>query len=281
MNVRKLEAVKMALAEDVGLGDVTTQATVAPDRFGTGRLWVKESGVLAGLDAALLVFQEVDPDLVFEANAADGEALEAGTTIASVRGRLGSILTAERTALNFLQRLSGIATRTRSFVELLRGTGVAVIDTRKTTPGLRAFEKDAVRAGGGQNHRWGLDSGVLIKDNHIFAAGGVGAALRAARAYAPHALKLEIECKRLEQVREALDEGADIIMLDNMRGERLQSALEMIGTRAQVEVSGGIREETIQDVALPGVDWISVGALTHSVRSLDIALDLEERKDGK
>ena len=280
MNVRKLDAVRMALAEDVGLGDVTTQATVAPDRVGTGRLWAKESGVLAGLDAAILVFQEVDPDLVFEASAADGESLEAGTTIASVRGRLGSILTAERTALNFLQRLSGIATRTRSFVELLRGTGVAVIDTRKTTPGLRAFEKDAVRAGGGQNHRWGLDSGVLIKDNHILAAGGVGAALRAARAYAPHALKLEIECKRLEQVHEALDEGADIIMLDNMRGERLQSALEIIGSKAQVEVSGGIREETIRDVALPGVDWISVGALTHSVRSLDIALDLEEKKDG-
>ena len=196
-----------------------------------------------------------------------------------VQGSLRAILTAERTALNFLQRLSGIATRTAGLVEVVSGTGVRVIDTRKTTPGLRMLEKYAVALGGGANHRWALDSGILIKDNHIKAAGGVKQVLKAAREGAPHSLAVEIECKEVSQVREAVACGADIVMLDNMRGETLREALAITQGNCRVEVSGGINERNIREVALSGVDWISVGALTHSVTSLDISLDVQGVND--
>ena len=273
------QTVKTALEEDIGLGDVTSQATVPENAVGVARIWAKQSGVVAGLEVARSVFMGVDSQLAIEFKATDGETVGVGQALMLVQGSLRSILTAERTALNFLQRLSGVATRTASLVHTIRHTGVRVIDTRKTTPGLRMLEKYAVAKGGGANHRWALDSGVLIKDNHIMAAGGVSKVLAAARSAAPHSLTIEIECKEIAQVREAVEQGADVIMLDNMRGEKLLEALAIIDGRCKVEVSGGIHEGNIQDVALPGVDWISVGALTHSVIALDISLDIQEVKD--
>ena len=269
-------AIEMALEEDVGLGDVTTQATVPADAEGTGRMWAKEPGVIAGLEVAAAVFEWLSPEVEFIPLVEEGASVERGDSLATIEGDLRSILTGERTALNFIQRLSGVATQTAALVAAITGTGVQVIDTRKTTPGLRMLEKYAVSLGGGANHRWALDSGVLIKDNHIIAAGGVTQALQAARAAAPHSLSLEIECKELGQVQEALDAGADIVMLDNMRGDILREALTTVNGRCKIEVSGGITLENIREVALPGVNWISVGALTHSVKAIDISLDISE-----
>jgi len=269
-------AIEMALEEDVGLGDVTTQATVPVDAEGTGRMWAKEPGVIAGLEVAAAVFEWLSPEVEFIPLVEEGASVEAGDSLATIEGDLRAILTGERTALNFIQRLSGVATQTSGLVTAIAGTGVQVIDTRKTTPGLRMLEKYAVSLGGGANHRWALDSGVLIKDNHIIAAGGVTQALEAARATAPHSLSLEIECKELIQVQEAIDAGADIVMLDNMRGDILREALKTVNGQCKVEVSGGITLENIREVALPGVNWISVGALTHSVKAIDISLDISE-----
>ena len=268
-------AVAAALREDVGLGDITTDSTVPETATGVGRLWAKEAQTVAGLAVAEAVFAAVDGALIFEALASDGEAVAAGASVARVRGSLRSILTAERTALNFIQRMGGIATLTRRYTAALEGTGVRVADTRKTTPGMRMLEKHAVAMGGGVNHRWALDSGVLIKDNHLLAAGGVEKAVRGARAHAPHTLRVEVECKRLEQVSEAIAAGADAVLLDNMDGDLLAEAVAVATGRVVVEVSGGITLETIRDKALAGVDIISVGALTHSAPCVDIALDLE------
>ena len=261
-----------ALAEDIGAGDVTTEATVAPDSVGTAELLVKEAGVVCGLRAAETAFRALDPEIRFEALASDGDHVEPPAVVARLTGSERAILTAERVALNFLGRLSGIATLTRRYVDAVAGTGAAVLDTRKTTPGLRALEKDAVAAGGGRNHRFGLDDAVLIKDNHLRAAGSIAAAIALVRAATD--LPVEVECDTLVQVAEALDAGVEAILLDNMPLEELQAAVALVDGRARLEASGGVTLETIRAIAETGVDEISVGALTHSARSLDVSLEL-------
>lgn len=265
----------LALAEDIGLGDVTTLATVDPSARGVAVMRAKQACVVAGLPVAARVFQRVEPRAAFEALVKDGDEVVEGVEVARVEGPLCGILTAERTALNFVQRLSGVATLTRRYVRELEGTGARIVDTRKTTPGHRMLEKMAVVVGGGANHRWALDSGVLIKDNHLAAAGGVGEALRRARAAAPHLLRIEVECKTLAQVEEAVACGAEAVLLDNMRGDTLAEAVRIARGRALIEVSGGVTLETVRSLALPGVDLISAGALTHSAGSIDISLDVE------
>lgn len=271
------------LDEDVGYGDVTTEATIPADSRHTAVIHVKEDGVLAGLPAARLVFHVVDPALEFRALAEDGHTVKRGTVIAEVEGSTRSILTGERLALNLLQRMSGIATKTRRFVDALEGLPVRLVDTRKTTPGHRLLEKYAVRMGGGANHRFGLYDAVMIKDNHIIGAGGIREAVSAARARIPHTMTIEVETETLEQVHEALEAGADIIMLDNMPLDRMAEAVRLIRSRAphvKIEASGGVALETIRGIAETGVDVISVGGLTYSFASLDISLDLGRKKPG-
>lgn len=265
--------VSRALAEDVGRGDVTSILTVPADSRGEALLVAREEGVLAGVAALLEVCRQVDPRIEVRLCVVDGDSLAADQTVCRLLGPSRSLLTAERTALNYLQHLSGIATRTARFVKLVAGTGARVVDTRKTIPGMRLLAKYAVRVGGGSNHRFGLDDGILIKDNHIAAAGGINAAVSAARRGAPHLLKIEVEVEDLAQVAEALDARADLLLLDNMSLEALSRAVDLARGRALTEASGGIREETIRAVAECGVDLISIGALTHSVRAMDFALD--------
>jgi len=262
-----------ALAEDVGRGDVTTEATVPADAVGTAELVVREPGVVCGLRAAEATFRALDPSLEFEALVPEGGVVEYATAVAVVTGFERAILTGERVALNFLGRLSGIATLTRRYVDAVQGTGAAVLDTRKTTPGLRALEKHAVVCGGGRNHRFGLDDGVLVKDNHLRAAGSISNAVESLRAAT--VLPIEVECDTLEQVTEALDAGVDAILLDNMTLDELRSAVALAGGRVRLEASGGITLENVRAVAETGVDEISVGALTHSARSLDVSLELK------
>lgn len=267
--------IALALEEDLGRGDVTSEALIPPEREATGEVTVKASGVLAGLEVAAAVFHAVDADLAWEALARDGDAVSPGQVVARVAGRARSILAAERTALNFLQRLSGIATATARYVEALRGTRAVLVDTRKTTPGWRYLEKMAVRAGGGINHRLDLAGGILIKDNHLALSGSdIAAAVRAARAYGPHTVRLEIEVTDLAGVEAALCAGADIIMLDNMSLEDMRRAVELVAGRALLEASGGITLETVRAVAETGVDLISSGAITHSAKALDISLEV-------
>jgi nicotinate-nucleotide pyrophosphorylase (carboxylating) len=261
-----------ALAEDIGAGDVTTEATVAADAAGTAGIVLKEPGVVCGLGAVEATFRALDPEIEFEAFVNDGDAVEAPAVVARVTGSQRAILTGERVALNFLGRLSGIATLTRSYVEAVSGTDAAVLDTRKTTPGLRALEKHAVASGGGRNHRFGLDDAVLIKDNHLRAAGSIAKAVELVRKASD--LPVEVECDTLDQVREALDAGVDAILLDNMEPAELRDAVQLAGGRARLEASGGVTLENIRAVAETGVDEISVGALTHSARSLDVSLEL-------
>jgi nicotinate-nucleotide pyrophosphorylase (carboxylating) len=261
-----------ALAEDIGAGDVTTEATVADDAVGTAELLVKEAGVVCGLRVAETAFRALDPEIRFEAFVSDGDDVEPPAVVARLTGSERAILTAERVALNFLGRLSGIATQTRRYVEAVEGTGAAVLDTRKTTPGLRALEKYAVAAGGGRNHRFGLDDAVLIKDNHLRAAGSIAAAVTLVRAATD--LSVELECETLVQVGEALDAGVDAILLDNMPLDELRAAVALVDGRARLEASGGVTLDTIRAIAETGVDEISVGALTHSARSLDVSLEL-------
>jgi nicotinate-nucleotide pyrophosphorylase (carboxylating) len=269
-------AVRMALEEDLGtIGDITTNSIVPRDQKGKGVLLCKEPGVIAGLDVAEMAFRLIDPSLRITRQVKDGEHVAAGQVLMEVEGAARSILTAERVALNFLQRMSGIATRTAKFVEMVRYYNAKIVDTRKTTPGLRALEKYAVVVGGGRNHRFGLYDAVLIKDNHIEIAGGVKKAIMAARHQIPHTMKVEVEVESLEQIDEALEVKADIIMLDNMTPELMREAVEKIAGRALIEASGGVTEETIVDIAKTGVDYISIGALTHSIRSLDISLDIQ------
>ncbi|MBX3027121.1 carboxylating nicotinate-nucleotide diphosphorylase [bacterium] len=265
---------RAALAEDIGRGDVTTRLTVPAGVQATGTLRAKQPGVLAGLPLVARVFGLISAAVRVEERMSDGAAFAAGAVLATVAGPAADLLVGERLALNLVQRLSGVATLTRRYVEAIAGTRARVIDTRKTTPGLRALEKHAVRMGGGANHRSGLDDGILIKDNHITAAGGVAAALQAARAGAPHGLRIEIECATLAQVDAALGGGADAILLDNMSVAELAAAVRHIGGRAIVEASGGVTLETIRAIAETGVDLISVGALTHSAAAVDISMKI-------
>jgi nicotinate-nucleotide pyrophosphorylase (carboxylating) len=264
--------VAAALSEDVGTGDVTTEATVDESATATATLLVKEPGVVAGLDAVEAVFRALDPTVEVTPLARDGDVVAAGTVVAQVTGPTRAILTGERTALNFLGRLSGIATLTRRYVDEVAGTGAAILDTRKTTPGLRLLEKRAVAAGGGRNHRFGLFDAILIKDNHVRAAGSVPEAV--ARAVESSDLPVEVECDTLAQVSEALAAGADAILLDNMSLDDLRAAVALATGRARLEASGGITLDNVRAVAETGVDEISIGALTHSARSLDVSLEL-------
>lgn len=266
------------LAEDVGSGDLTSEALLPEGAVTTGIIHAKDTGILCGVEVARQVFRVLDPSLTFEAMAKDGDKLEPATLIAKVAGSARSVLTGERLALNLLQHLSGIATRTKKLADLAKPYGTRVVDTRKTTPGLRLLEKYAVRTGGGHNHRLGLYDAILIKDNHIAVAGGVKEALARAKAYASHMTRIEIEVESLAQAREALEGGADVIMLDNMAPEAMKECVEMIDHRAVVEASGGIDEHNLEAAAAAGVDVISIGALTHSVKALDISLDVGEIK---
>ena len=273
MNTLGLDALlTAALQEDVGTGDITTESCIPPEAVSHGRFLAKEDLVLCGLDVARRVFELTDPTLSFTALRRDGELVKKGEYFAEVSGCSRSILTGERVALNLMQRMSGIATRTAQAVSAVSGTKTRVVDTRKSTPGLRVLEKYAVRVGGGGNHRFNLADGVLIKDNHISAAGGIREAIAAVRQNAPHTLRIEVETETLEQVDEALESGADIIMLDNMDNETMRIAVQRIAGRALTEASGNMGERDLRSVAETGVDVISVGALTHSVRSSDISL---------
>ncbi len=266
---------KSALAEDVGSGDVTSLSTVPPGRTISGRYIAKEDGVLCGLEVVARAFALLDASIAFTALAADGDRVRKGDVIATVSGDARAILAGERVGLNLLQHMSGVATQTARAVAAVAGTGAKIVDTRKTTPGLRVLDKYAVRMGGGGNHRFNLADGVLIKDNHIVAAGGIAAAVAAARARAPHSLKIEVEVETLEQLREALEAGADIIMLDNMPTEMMREAVRLVAGRALTEASGNMGDKTdaeLRAVAETGVDLISIGALTHSVKALDISL---------
>jgi len=271
--------VAQALKEDLGQGDVTTDALIPPALSARALILVKASGVLAGIEVAEIVFQQVDPSLIFERLAQDGTRVQAGSIVGVVTGKAAGILKAERVALNFLQRMSGIATETAKYVAAVAGTRARILDTRKTTPGLRLLEKYAVRAGGGQNHRQNLGDGVLIKDNHLAAlrAGGVGLGEGVKRARAnvsPH-LKIEVEVDTVEQAQIALDAGADILLLDNMGTADMRRAVELAQGRALTEASGGITLDNVRAVAETGVDFISIGALTHSVKALDISIEFD------
>jgi len=261
-----------ALAEDVGAGDVTTEATIEADAVGTAELILKEGGIVCGLAAAEAVFRALDSDLRFEALVEDGTPVERMTVVAVVSGPLRAILTGERVALNFLGRLSGIGTLTRRYVDAVAGTGVAILDTRKTTPGLRLLEKHAVVCGGGRNHRVGLDDAVLVKDNHLAAVGSIRAAVVRLRGATD--LPIEVECDTLAQVSQALEAKVDAILLDNMTPDELVASVALAQGRARLEASGGVTLESIRTIAETGVDEISIGALTHSARSLDVSLEL-------
>jgi nicotinate-nucleotide pyrophosphorylase (carboxylating) len=273
-----LELIDLALREDLALGDITSEATVPADRRATAVMLAKEGGVISGLETARAVFSRIDPTVRFAALVSDGDRVASGTRLAEISGNARSILAAERTALNLIQRLSGIASITADYVSAVDGTSASVIDTRKTTPGMRYLEKAAVRHGGGSNHRYNLGDAVLIKDNHLAAIGGnhpIRDAVTAAKRRAPHTSKVEVEVIDLAGVQEALDAQADIIMLDNMSLAEMRRAVKLVDGRALLEASGGITLETIRDVAETGVDLISVGALTHSAPSLDISLDFQ------
>ncbi len=279
MNVTQLKLlVGQCLAEDVGSGDITTNSIVPEGATTFAIIHTKEPGVIAGLAVAEMVFRLLGPNISFVAKVKDGERVPAGTVLAEIEGDAKAILTGERVALNFLQRMSGIATRTSLLVDKIKNYPVRVVDTRKTTPGLRMLEKYAVLMGGGHNHRFGLYDAVMIKDNHIKVAGGIRQAIVAARKKVSHMVKIEVEVEDLAGVREALLEKADIIMLDNMNVEAMKEAVRIIDGRALVEASGGIDEESIAKIAETGIDIISVGALTHSIKSLDISLDIGEIK---
>lgn len=266
------------LEEDIGTGDLTSEALIPEDAVTTGLIHAKDTGILCGVEVARRVFELLDPSLEFTALAKDGDTLEYGTKIAEIKGSARSVLTGERLALNLLQHMSGVATQTKQLADIAKPYGTRVVDTRKTTPGLRQLEKYAVRVGGGHNHRLGLYDAILIKDNHIAVAGGVKEALARAKAYASHMTKIEIEVESLEQAKEAVAGGADVIMLDNMAPEAMKECVAMIDHRAVVEASGGINAGNLAAAAAAGVDVISVGALTHSVKAVDISLDVGKIK---
>lgn len=267
--------VRAALLEDLGRGgDLTTDAIVDPQRRATARIVARRPGIVAGLPFAGLAFRLLDADVSIDPRAGEGERVEAGGIVAEIAGRARAILTGERTALNILSRLSGIATATRTLVDLVAGTHAKIADTRKTTPGLRALERYAVACGGGSNHRFGLDDGILIKDNHLALAGSVRAAIAATRARAGHTIKIEIEVDGLEQLREALEQPIDAVLLDNMTPAQLEEAVRIVGGRVVTEASGGVNEKNVAEIARTGVDVISVGALTHSAPAMDFSLEI-------
>ncbi|MGO4738228.1 carboxylating nicotinate-nucleotide diphosphorylase [Bosea sp. 2KB_26] len=270
------EAVRAALIEDLGrAGDITTLATIPAGKRASAVIAARKSGIVAGLPFARETFRQYDPSVRFEAAMSDGDRLEPGAIVARIEGEARSVLSAERVALNFMGRLSGIATLAAAYVAKAAGTKAMIVDTRKTTPGLRAFEKYAVRCGGAGNHRYGLDDAILIKDNHVAVAGGIRPALQAAKRQAGNFVKIEIEVDTLAQLEEVLAEGADIVMLDNMSVADLTRGVAMVGGRMKVEASGGITLDTVAAIAATGVDMISVGALTHSASVLDLGLDIE------
>jgi nicotinate-nucleotide pyrophosphorylase (carboxylating) len=273
-NVR--EAVFAWVAEDVGRGDRTTHAVVDADAVGLARIEAREEAVVAGLGVAALCFEAAGGGVEVEVVTEEGSRVGAGDTIAHLSGLLRSILTGERTALNLLARLSGVATITDRFVDRVRSTPARIVDTRKTTPGMRALEKYAVRVGGGSNHRHGLDDGILIKDNHIVAAGSIGDAVRRARSRVPHGLLVEVEVTTLEELDEAVAAGADAVLLDNMTPKQTAGAVARAGGKALLESSGGITLDNVAEYASAGVDLISIGALTHSAPSIDLALEMEK-----
>ncbi|MDT0126270.1 carboxylating nicotinate-nucleotide diphosphorylase [Paenibacillus sp. RRE4] len=282
-NEELIETIKGWLREDVGAGDVTTNVTIPAGSESKAVIHAKDHGVIAGMTIAELVFHVVDPELRYTAKVNDGDIVIPGTILAEVEGSTHSLLTGERLALNLLQRMSGVATRTRSYVDALDGLKTRLVDTRKTTPGHRLLEKYAVRVGGGANHRFGLYDAVMIKDNHIKGAGSITEAVERARAVIPHTMTIEVETENMAQVQEALQAGADIIMLDNMRPDRMREAVALIREQAphvKIEASGNVSLETIRGIAETGVDVISVGRLTYSFESLDISLDLNEKKEG-
>ena len=274
MQIRIETLIDLALEEDAGNGDITSEAVFAPDHVSSAQILARQDMVVCGLDIAAQVFKRTNPSLSINHVASDGDRVSNGATVLRVEGPTIAMLTAERTALNFLQRLSGIATLSRRYAEAASdaGTGVRVVDTRKTTPAWRALEKYAVRCGGCFNHRSSLGEHVLIKENHISAAGSLSEAVRLARDYAPHCAKIEVETETLENVREALAAGAEIIMLDNMSPARIREAITLIDGAAIVEISGGIELDTFTDYAIAGVDVISVGALTHSATAADFSM---------
>ena len=272
------ELVRAALEEDGAFADITTLSTVPVEQQALGSIITRQAGVIAGLAVAAATFHELDPLAEVTLLVEDGAPVQPGQVIATVRGPARALLSAERVALNFLGRLSGIATLTAQCVRAVEGTHTRILDTRKTTPGLRGLEKEAVRLGGGQNHRFGLNDGVLIKDNHIKAAGGVEQSIRAARGHAPHLLKIEVECETLPEVREALQAGADVILLDNMDIDTMRGAVELarrVSPNVLIEASGsiGVDPTRLLTVASTGVDFISLGALTHSAPNFDVSLE--------
>ena len=276
LNFRLIDPlIELAIVEDVGSGDITTESTISNAQIARGAIIVHGSGIIAGIPIAERVFDKIDPSLQFESFVSDGHSVQETTPIAGVVGAATSILTAERIVLNFLQRLSGTATLTAEFVAATAGYPVKIIDTRKTTAGWRTIQKYAVRVGGGSNHRFGLYDGILIKDNHIIAAGGIAQAVEQARSIAPHTSKIEIEVETLDQVEEALRARADILLFDNMPVDLMETAVAKVAGRATMEASGGITLDKVEAVAMTGVNLISVGALTHSATPLDISLDLE------
>jgi nicotinate-nucleotide pyrophosphorylase (carboxylating) len=268
--------VHSALDEDGAFNDLTTIATVVSDRRSRATLVARAAGVVCGVPLALEAFRQLDPKMSIRVDREDGIRVRAGDPVLFVTGHARGLLSAERVALNYMQRLSGIATLTSRYVDAVKGTNAKILDTRKTTPGWRALEKYAVRAGGGTNHRMDLSTGVLIKDNHLQALDGdVGKAVRRARELAPKGVKIEVECDRLEQVQRAADAGADIILLDNMSLATLTECVRVVNGRAILEASGGVTLATVRAIAETGIDWISIGALTHSAPSMDLALDFE------
>lgn len=273
------QLIDFALAEDIGSGDITTAYLIPDNQIGRAELIAKQSLVLAGISVASLVFTTLDPALQFDMCRKDGDRVSPGDCVLTVEGKMASLLTGERTALNFLQRLSGIATHAHEFVSVLNGTKVRVVDTRKTTPGWRGLEKYAVRVGGAHNHRMGLYDGILIKDNHIAACGGITQAVERAREKASHLVKIEVEVTNADEVEAALAAKADVIMLDNMDLPEIREAVKTISGRALVEVSGNVTRDRLQELADTGVDLISVGALTHSAVAVDLSMRIYAIQD--
>ena len=264
-----------ALREDIGTGDITTESCIPEDAKSHGWFKAKEEGVVCGIDVAARVFSLLDDEIVFTPKVTDGTTVQNGEIIAEIEGSSRSVLTGERVALNLMQRMSGVATRTARAAAAVKGTNTRIVDTRKSTPGLRVLEKYAVRMGGGYNHRFNLADGILIKDNHISAAGSITKAIETVRKSVPHTLKIEIETESIEQVQEAISAGAEIIMLDNMDVPTMEKAVKLIAGRAITEASGNMGDRDLAEIASSGVDVISIGALTHSVRSMDISLKFE------
>jgi len=267
------ELLRQALAEDIGSGDVTTLCVIPADLHGSAVVFGREPFVLSGSKPFRRVFELLDPQISVNCLFEDGQQVGPDVAVFRIEGRVRTLLTAERTALNFAQRLCGIATLTRKMVDALRGTGCRLLDTRKTTPLLRSLEKEAVRHGGGKNHRFGLADGILIKDNHIAAAGGLKESVRLARQNAPHTLRIEVEVENIEQLDEAIAAGADVVLLDNFTPDRLKEAVAVARGRVLLEASGGVNLETIRTIAQTGVDFVSCGSLTHSAKAIDLTME--------